>query len=401
MKAFRLILILLIAAAVWGGLRGQLLVTRLQSDHDALVARARAVGLPEQAADDAREARRSAKRADAAGDIPADRLKDEVVAAYRRMKALDSETDPGVRLAVEDEVREWIGRLTELSAKELKQMIDDLAGDTALDPEEVRELVGVTLNLAASRQGEIAAELALAHRALGGGVGGVIGNWARQDPARVFAWLEENRGALGEDHAGAFKEAVRQAAASDPALALEGLLKIGNDKERASTGFDLAASLMDDESRAALVAALRGPPGGPDRNPVLNGLGRGLMVRSAAEPGPWMDELSGAEALAIAEGMTTGGIPPARPERWLDWMLEAVPGEQVTHTAGPMLSRWIQDDYRAAGAWIKQLPPGEIRNGSVANYARLMSKRFPDAAMEWANILPEGPEKSGLLEQLK
>lgn len=114
-----------------------------------------------------------------------------------------------------------------------------------------------------------------------------------------------------------------------------------------------------------------------------------------------MKELSSDEAVTVAEGLSRNLNASARPDAWLDWMEKSLPPEKVADTAKPMLTKWINDDYQAAGEWINRQPPGDMRNAAAANYARMMAKRFPDTAKDWAATLPEGPEKRRLLDDLQ
>jgi hypothetical protein len=195
---------------------------------------------------------------------------------------------------------------------------------------------------------------------------------------------------------------IEESAARDPAMALGNLSRIENAKSRAATEVELASSLMEDGERAALLAELRlSTLAVPDRIEVLRGLGKGLVAHQDHEPGAWMKELSPDEAMVVASGLSEkSGLTP-RPDAWLDWMGKSLPPEKAGDTAKPMLTKWINEDYEAAGEWINRQPAGTFRNEAAANYARMMAKRFPDTAKDWANTLQEGPDKRRLLEELK
>ncbi len=401
MKFLRVIFLLILVALIWSGARKKSAVARLRAEQETLVARATAIGLPEKESDDARASTRLSSRGPSQKSAP-EHLKDELVAAYHRLKNIDESQDPETRMKVEAEVREWIGRLIDLSPKELKRMIADLKSDPTLDPKEVRDLVGISLHLAAARQGETVAELALANREQVGSVSGVVGSWAQQDPSNAFAWLEKNRESLGKDYEEALQQAIKQSASRDPGLALANLSRLESEKQRTDSANGIARSLSDDGARASLVAELRvSTLDSTDRNNVLAGLGSGLMEHSATGPGAWMKELSSDEAVTVAEGLSRNLNASARPDAWLDWMEKSLPPEKVADTAKPMLTKWINDDYQAAGEWINRQPPGDMRNAATTNYARMMAKRFPETAKDWAATLPEGPEKRRLLDDLQ
>lgn len=401
MKFLRVIFLLILVALFWSGARKKSAVARLQTAHETLVARASSIGLPEKESDDAKATARLSGRGPSQKSSP-EHLKDELVAAYHRLKNIEESSDPETRMKVEAEVRDWIGRLIDLSPKELKRMIADLKSDPTLDPKEVRDLVGISLHLAAARQGETVAELALANREHIGSLSDVVGNWAQQDPSNAFAWLEKNRESLGKDYEASLKHAILLSASRDPGLALANLSRLESEKQRTSSANGLARSLSDERARASLLAELRvSSLDSSDRNEVLRGLGSGLMEHSAKEPGAWMKELSSDEAVTVAEGLSRNLNASSRPDAWLDWMEKSLPREKVADTARPMLTQWINDDYQTAGEWINRQPPGDMRNAAAANYARMMAKRFPDTARDWAATLPEGPEKQRLLKDLQ
>ncbi len=400
MKPFRLISLLLIIALLGWGAREKTTADRLQIEHESLVKRATAMGLPERDSDDPHELSRITKRAILAGKIPAADLKNELAAAYLRLRSLESKTDPETRLKVEEEVREWIGRLIDLSPKELKQVVDDLLVDSALAKEDRTTLLSVVLSLSATRQSETAAELALAHRDEVGFPSGIFESWGKSDPASAFAWLEKNRELLGEQYRTSLASIIGSAAGRDPALALAGLSKLEG-KSRVEAANRLARNLYDDGAREALLTELRLSPLAPtDASEVLRGLGNGLASTSSGKVEPWMGQLSESESVNLAEGISQSNKALDRPATWLEWMGNSLPPEKVVDTAKPLLTKWINDDYQAAGEWINRQPPGDFRNDATANYSRMMSKRFPDSARNWANTLPEGPEKNRLLEDL-
>jgi hypothetical protein len=400
MKPLRLISLLLLVSLLWWGAREKIAVDRLRIEHGTLIKRAVAIGLPERESDEVSEFSRITKRATLAGKIPAADLKNELVSAFRRLKSLETETDPETRLKVEEEVREWIGRLSDLSPKELKQVVEDLSGDSALAKEDRTTLMSLALSLAATRQSETAAELALAHHDEIGYPSGIFESWGKVDPSSAFAWLEKNREALGNQYQNSIGWVIGSSAGRDPALALAALSKLDG-KSRVEAANRLARNLSDEGAREALLTELRlAPLAQADGSEVLKGLGNGMASTPCGEEVSWMGKLSESESVNIAEGITQSDKSLDHPATWLDWMGKSLLPEKVVDTAKPLLTKWINDDYEAAGEWINKQPPGDFRNDAAANYSRMLLKRFPDTARDWANTLPEGSEKRQLLEDL-
>ena len=99
MKFLRVFFLLLLIALVWSGKREEAIVSRLQTEHETLVARAAAIGLPENESDDAKAFARTSGRRTTSKPAP-EQLTNELVAAFLRLKALESQTDPDSRLKV-------------------------------------------------------------------------------------------------------------------------------------------------------------------------------------------------------------------------------------------------------------------------------------------------------------
>ena len=399
MRTFRLLILLLLVTFLWNGVRESSVLSRLRTEHEVLVSQARSIGLPENENYEERSSSRVTDRP-SASKIPADRLKDEIVAAYHRLKALEGSDDSENRLKVEAEVREWIGRLIDLSPKELKRVVKDLLEDAGLAENDRRTLLTTVLSLASTRLSETSAELFIAHREEVGNAPRIFESWGKSDPVSAFAWLERHREEMGDQYRNSLGWLVASSAGRDPALALAGLSKL-NGPPRKEAANRLSITLDDDE-RAALLAELhKSSVGQDDTREILKGLGNGAASKWSSKPDSWMNDLSHSEAISVAEGISQSEKALDHPDSWLDWMGKSLPPEKLGETAKPLLSKWISEDYEAAGEWINRQPPGDFRNEAAANYARMMAKRFPDTAKDWANTLPEGADKRKLLEEIK
>lgn len=400
MKSRHLILGALAIALIWGGVHEHQDVARLQAEHERLAARASALGVSESEIEDVRtNSPRSGSKSAAIHDNP--HLKDDLVGAFRRLKKSGDESDPEARAKVGAEVRAWIGKLIDLSPKELKQVVEELSADSSLNAEDRKSLLGAVLTFASTRQSEEAAELALAHRESGVGVRQVVGNWAVQDPAGAFAWLEKNKEAIGKEYPKAWEEAVRQSVGRDPALALKELAKMADQRSQERLAGNFAANLADDSSRMALLEELRHSPqvGGNWRLQVWKSLGNNLSKESP-DSSALVKGLSPGEAELISGAILSSGESLDHAGAWLDWSRNShVPVDPISPIP-PLLTNWINEDYQAAGEWINKQPAGDFRNQAIADYARQMAKRFPDTAKDWANTLPEGPDKRKLLEEV-
>ncbi len=399
MRTIRLLVLLLGVAFFWSGVRKGSAVSRLKTEHEVLVSRARSIGVPENENYEERSSSRAPSRP-SASRIPAERLKDELVAAYHRLKSLEDSEDPESRLKVEAEVREWVGRLIDLSPKELKRVVKDLLEDAGLAENDRRTLLTTVLSLASTRLSETSAELFIAHREEVGNAPRIFESWGKSDPVSAFAWLERHREEMGDQYRNSLGQLVASSAGRDPALALAGLSKLnGPPRKEAANRLSIA---LDDDERAALLAELhRSSVGQDDTREILKGLGNGAASNWSSKPDSWMNDLSHSEAISVAEGISQSEKALDHPDSWLDWMGKSLPPEKVADTAKPLLTKWINEDYEAAGEWINRQPAGDFRNEAAANYARMMAKRFPDTAKDWANSLPEGPDKRRLLEDLK
>ena len=64
------------------------------------------------------------------------------------------------------------------------------------------------------------------------------------------------------------------------------------------------------------------------------------------------------------------------------------------------MQNWAREDYAAAGNWLNEQSAGITKNAAIKTYADALHSREPEAAADWAVTLPEGKERSDLLQTI-
>ena len=232
---------------------------------------------------------------------------------------------------------------------------------------------------------------------------------AKDDPRKAIAWLKEN-GARFENHITPnTKHAMLfNIARQDPALAFGLIPELGGGDE----GFEVAAIVRaagTDDERRSMLSSLREYLGtqtdGRGREEALRKGFDGFVDRLADEGVAGMDrwlasvKLSSDEMGALVDGV--GRRANYRPDgEWVGWLAKtATPGthDEELHTA---FTRWAETDYRAAGDWLSNVPPGNAREVAVRAYAEAAAKYDPEAAAQWAESLPAGERRQGTLRKV-
>lgn len=94
-------------------------------------------------------------------------------------------------------------------------------------------------------------------------------------------------------------------------------------------------------------------------------------------------------------------MAPGEDPKWIDWLAEEIPNENVTTRVIPRLfGEWTQKDYQAAGDWLASAPEGPMKTAAAAVYAGSMAAHHPATAARWALTLPPGETRDRLLPQI-
>ena len=63
-----------------------------------------------------------------------------------------------------------------------------------------------------------------------------------------------------------------------------------------------------------------------------------------------------------------------------------------------LIGQWTQQDYLAAGKWLKATPTGPAKDAAVSTYATTVAEYEPQTAVQWAMTLPAGEARHTTLQ---
>ena len=113
---------------------------------------------------------------------------------------------------------------------------------------------------------------------------------------------------------------------------------------------------------------------------------------AAAKPSP-------GECEFIADGLFYNNTK-ADSGKWLEWMGQNLPPDQLHNRITPLMKAWTTQDYRAAGEWLAATPDSATKPAAVASYAMTVAPYEPATAAQWAETLPADSKREELLHQI-
>lgn len=88
------------------------------------------------------------------------------------------------------------------------------------------------------------------------------------------------------------------------------------------------------------------------------------------------------------------------PVQALGWIDEVLNDEQRKTAVPDLMKSWAKRDYNAAGSYLGKMPPSEIKNLSVANFASTVAPLDPPAAALWALEISDTESRKTTLDNV-
>lgn len=415
MKASLALAFLILAAAALFGSKQQDQLAAAREIRSQVMIEARALGLAPDAllADGSALLPSKLGRMDGADKAAAaNAFAKELIAFAVEMKEAEKNSGGVPDPEVQTRAMEMMGRLLDLDADQIKQVIAELRASSELDDETRGGIIGFSVMMLANEHPEAALSIFTESSDLKGiegmmsdhVVSAALGKWAEKDPMAALEWIRENsekHSKLVTDQAKA--AVIAGAAKQDPKLAI----RLVDELELENSGqvtTSLAMSARTTEERNGLIAALR--EGGEKKQDLLHSV-LGAMAHQVTS-GKFED---GQEWLATAGLSETemakfaGGVSPWQTKddtgKWIDWLADKLPPEQLGGKRDEMVSQWTRQDFKAAGDWINGSPEGPAKVAAVKSFAKTVAPFEPETALQWANTLPAGQERDELLRQIQ
>ncbi|HEY1121715.1 MAG TPA: hypothetical protein VGE67_08950 [Haloferula sp.] len=412
MKASLLISLIILAAGGLLGWKQHGQLVNVRESHRLVEEEARALGLDPTSLLTAGKPPLPTKsgREDPAAKIAAAKsFAKELVDFAKKIKEREKSGEPPDE-KFQKQMMETLSRFMELSPTQIKAVIEEFKANPDLDDEMRRNIIGFSILMLANDQPEAAVAIYTESADMKGlgdmgshVITSALGKWAEKDPLAAMEWVRKN----SEKHAKLITEETKAAilagaAKQDPKLALGMVNDLGL-KESHQVANGLVRSARSAEERNALLQTLRAEKEQSDvTKSTLNALGGQLTNEGFEASQAWLSSanLSKDETLAIAQGISSWQSG-ADSGKWIEWMDGKVPDDILKAKTDDMVQQWTRTDYKAAGEWIGTLENGTAKNSAIKSFAKTVAPYEPEAAVQWANSLPEGKERDELLETIR
>ena len=236
-----------------------------------------------------------------------------------------------------------------------------------------------------------------------------LASWAKKNPLAVVDWVQVN----GKKHeallsGNAKSQILTNAASVDLDLAFELIDRLGlNQQESILKITTTAASPLQ---RNNCLAALRQHlPAIEDdeirsdtKQKALNLLATRSIQDGFVPATDWIESagLDSQELGDVVSGLNYGSTL-GETGRWIAWLSEHVTPDQSEAPVRQLVTHWTENDYQAAGEWLRSAPEGAVKKQAIQAYALTIAKYEPETARQWAMALPPGEERDATLREIK
>jgi len=319
-----------------------------------------------------------------------------------------------------EEASETEKRIALLDPRQRKVFLAGVLAAMESDPSIAADRVIGMLTDLARQDPRVALELFAHHhdvlkRELGAGevISAAIDAWAKDDPLGAASWLKK--------HSPLFPEALssqttynlfRAAAAKEPRMAFQLIATMGLDESASHDAVhSIVTAARTDETRNTTLAALRdcksGKLGGDVARKVAAGMIR-YFAWSFREEGfqattRWLASanLDAVEMGQFLECLFSNPDEMNDESRWIDWLDKNASSEVATLGISRIMGRWTEQDYEAAGEWLRNAPESDGKSAAVLGYVDAIAPYLPDSATDWAMTLPSGDERDRAVKMIQ
>ncbi len=402
-------LILAVGAAL--GWHDHQQLTAVRETHDKLIAEAALLGIavdPTHPDDPVRLTKRSERENK---EVAAKDAVRDFIAFAREMEALEKQGKQPDE-AMQKRIMEFMDRMMDLDASQIKFLISELRSNTDLKEETRQGLIAFSIMTLASENPRAAlalftesSDLLGKNQMSGHVISSALSRWAKDDPTGALDWVRKN----GEKYPDLVTDEAKRglvagAAVNDPKLAFKLIGELGlKEPESVVDGILNAAKTPADRTTtlAALREYLATIGDEKTRENVVTSSMSSLGMHMAKEgfdvTSKWIAaaKLNPSELENLIQGVRHN-VNRAETGQWVEWVGENLPAAKREDIIRNMVYSWTQSDFQAAGAWLNTTPAGPVKDSAIRSYAEAVSRYEPEAAAQWALTLPpgEGREKT-------
>lgn len=225
----------------------------------------------------------------------------------------------------------------------------------------------------------------------------ILSNWGRTDPQAALAAARQMP--AGEQRETALQSVIIGLADQNPTAArlLLTNLSAGEPLDLAQVIVCCRLAPLDAEGAAALFERA-----GPTyRGQCLRAVARAKASRGLPEAVAWAQTLSAPEEQEAALGEVAGQWGESEPAKAADFVMSQPDEKTRQRLASSLVSAWAYKDGAAASAWVLALPDGPLRKKALEDLEGSWGFQDPEAVANFIiRSLPPGEERTSSLKQL-
>jgi hypothetical protein len=379
-------------------------VYQLRAEQLRLVSQAAALGLQTGDGPSAKSRHRSADRPSVDREAEARTYAADLIRFVKEMGDDPDESDA----ATQEAIIAIIERMYRLDPGQIRVLLDELRQASDLPEDARQEIIGFAIESLAESRPEAAILLLSETRdpeSRNDMIETILDSWAGKDPLAALDWLRTNNaGGIGSATEEIKFAMVTGCARNNPKLAFQWI----TDLQIASTSSavpKIVESARTPEARHAMFSALRELATVPTADRYQS-YAFGTLAREMAEQGydttqSWLATINPTpeEAAILAHGLQAE-TTRTDSGKWIEWMGDHVPPDQLKDRAQRLMNDWTWLDYQAAGDWLATTPESAVKRLAVASYAKTVAPYEPAIAAQWAETLPANSDRADLMRSI-
>ena len=390
--------------------------SRLRQEQRDLTVQATALGLPLHGE---HYANKRPKRPREDHEAQAKSCARELIAMIREMDHRETDRSASPDATMEARLLEIVEQIYRLDGGQIRILIAEMRAAEDISDDMRQGAIGFAIiTLAGDHPGTAVTLFTEAKDLLGDSgvarhvIGGVLGKWAETNPAEALEWIRNNSASYPDLVTNEAKSAlIVGTSAQDPRLAFQLIeeLKLPNPE---SVAGEIGSAARTPEQRKLLLQTLRDMSGSTTGDnaknlmsntilPALDAMSESLFKEGFESAANWLQtaglQTTETEAItgAISYHQTRGETG-----KWLDWMAGNLAETNRDSRVASLMGEWTRNDYRAAGTWLSHGKDGPARQAAVRAYAKTVAPYDPATAAQWAETLPNNPERAPLIRDI-
>lgn len=401
MKAPWIPTVILAAIGVGWGVREERALAGLREQHRLVLLEAKALGVSSNpSAGDAAGNHSKRQREDS---VRRTREFAGVLVAFAKEMQQAEKSGNDEEAGMQRRAMEMLDQLLSLNSEELRILISELRGNTELDAEMRRNLIGFSIMMLSQDHPEKAlaiftesSDLFEDNRMKNHVLSSALTQWARDQPQAAVEWMNQNATKFPDLINDEARRAVISGAAENDfglAFQLAAELKLPGDDSLLPI---MARAAGTPEKQKELLAVIRKQAAGmADGKEAAEFAQKGVscLFSQVSQSGyektmDWLDSanLSEQETNGIAVDIHYNRTKEDT-GKWLDWIGGRDDSRTMLDVTRNLVRDWTRNDYKAAGEWLAAAPAGSNKEAAVISYAETVAPYDPEVAAQWAGTL--------------